>query len=109
MEALFPILTRFLHANGVQFAGKRTKPSPDGIAVVENASHCGTCHTPKTVLGGDKNDHALTGATLQGWFAPDITNDSRKGIGGWSKDDLIQYLKTGANNWTLASGPMAEA
>jgi mono/diheme cytochrome c family protein len=27
----------------------------------------------------------------------------------WSRDDLVQYLKTGTNKWTLASGPMAEA
>jgi mono/diheme cytochrome c family protein len=76
---------------------------------VEGAAHCGTCHTPKTFLGGDKADAALAGATLQGWFAPDITNDERKGIGSWSKEDLVQYLKTGSNNWTLASGPMADA
>ena len=60
-------------------------------------------------FGGDKADRPLSGATLQGWFAPDITGDPRKGIGRWSKDDLVRYLKTGANNWTLASGPMAEA
>jgi mono/diheme cytochrome c family protein len=102
--------------NALNFAPGRYQSNPQkseewnrGAYIVEGAAHCGTCHTPKTILGGDKNDHALTGATLQGWFAPDITNDSRRGIGGWSKDDLIQYLKTGANNWTLASGPMAEA
>ena len=102
--------------NTLNFAPGRYQPDPQksaewnrGAYIVEGAAHCGTCHTPKTILGGDKNGHTLTGATLQGWFAPDITNDSRKGIGGWSKDDLIQYLKTGANNWTLASGPMAEA
>jgi mono/diheme cytochrome c family protein len=80
-----------------------------GAYIVQGAAHCGTCHTPKNLLGGDKSGNALAGATLQGWFAPDITNDSRKGIGGWSKDDLVQYLKTGTNNFTLASGPMAEA
>jgi mono/diheme cytochrome c family protein len=80
-----------------------------GAYIVKGAAHCGTCHTPKTILGGDKNDQALAGATLQGWFAPNITRDAHKGIGGWSKDDLVQYLKTGTNNWTLASGPMAEA
>jgi mono/diheme cytochrome c family protein len=80
-----------------------------GAYIVEGAAHCGTCHTPKTILGGDKNDRALTGATLQGWFAPNITTDSYKGIGSWSKEDLVQYLKTGTNSWTLASGPMAEA
>jgi mono/diheme cytochrome c family protein len=102
--------------NGLNFTSGRYQPNPQksaawnrGAYIVEGAAHCGTCHTPKTLLGGDKNSAALTGATLQGWFAPDITNDPRKGIGGWSKDDLVQYLKTGTNKWTLASGPMAEA
>jgi mono/diheme cytochrome c family protein len=102
--------------NGLNFTSGRYQPNSQksaewnrGAYIVEGAAHCGTCHTPKTFLGGDKNDAALTGATLQGWFAPDITNDPRKGIGGWSKDDLVQYLKTGTNKWTLASGPMAEA
>jgi mono/diheme cytochrome c family protein len=102
--------------NGLNFTPGRYQPNPQksaqwnrGAYIVEGAAHCGTCHTPKTFLGGDKNNDALTGATLQGWFAPDITNDPRKGIGGWSKEDLVQYLKTGTNRWTLASGPMAEA
>jgi mono/diheme cytochrome c family protein len=102
--------------NAINFTPGRYRPDPAkpepfnrGGYIVEGAEHCGTCHTPKTFLGGDKNDQARAGATLQGWFAPDITNDSRKGIGRWSKDDLVQYLKTGANNWTLASGPMADA
>jgi mono/diheme cytochrome c family protein len=102
--------------NGLNFTPGRYQSNPQksavwnrGAYIVEGAAHCGTCHTPKTLLGGDKTSAALTGATLQGWFAPDITNDPRKGIGGWSRDDLVEYLKTGANKWTLASGPMAEA
>src|SRR6195256_5819628 len=61
------------------------------------------------MLGADKADSPLAGAPLQGWFAPNITPDPNKGIGGWSKDEIAQYLKTGTNKWTLASGPMAEA
>jgi mono/diheme cytochrome c family protein len=112
----FSVRLSMLFWNTLNFAPGRYQPNPQksaswnrGAYIVEGAAHCGTCHTPKTMLGGDKNEQALTGATLQGWFAPDITNDPHKGIGGWSKDDLVQYLKTGANNWTLASGPMAEA
>ena len=114
----FPFNVRLLMAfwNGLNFTSGRYQPNPQksaawnrGAYIVEGPGHCGTCHTPKTLLGGDKNNVALTGATLQGWFAPDITNDPRKGIGGWSSDDLVQYLKTGANKWTLASGPMGEA
>jgi mono/diheme cytochrome c family protein len=80
-----------------------------GAYIVEGAGHCGACHTPKNLLGGDKTGRPLAGATLQGWFAPNITGDPRKGIGNWSHDDIVQYLMTGANEWTLASGPMAEA
>jgi mono/diheme cytochrome c family protein len=114
----FPLNIRLAMAfwNGLNFTPGRYLPNPRksaawnrGAYIVQGPAHCGTCHTPKTFLGGDKNNAALTGAALQGWFAPDITNDPRKGIGGWSRDDLVQYLKTGANKWTLASGPMAEA
>ena len=45
---------------------------------------------------------------LQGWFAPDITNDERVGLGHWSSDDIVAYLKTGHNRITAATGPMAE-
>jgi len=114
----FPFSIRLSMAfwNAVNFTPGRYRRNPEksaewnrGAYIVEGAAHCGTCHTPKTLLGGDKDDQALQGATLQGWFAPDISTDPRKGIGGWSKDDLVQYLKTGANRWTLASGPMADA
>lgn len=114
----FPLNIRLVMVfwNWLNFTPGRYRPDPGksaewnrGAYLVEGAAHCGTCHTPKTFLGGDKADAALSGATLQGWFAPDITSDARKGIGSWSKDDLVQYLKTGSNNWTLASGPMADA
>src|SRR3954451_420759 len=80
-----------------------------GAYIVQGPGHCVTCHTPKNILGGDKGDVALQGALLQGWFAPNITASERIGIGRWSKEDLVQYLRSGANAWTLASGPMAEA
>lgn len=114
----FPLNIRFamLFWNWLNFTPGRFQPNPQksaewnrGAYIVEGPGHCGTCHTPKTVLGGDKTGSPLAGATLQGWFAPNITTNPYKGIGGWSKDDLVQYLKTGTNNWTLASGPMAEA
>src|SRR5258705_4333605 len=79
-----------------------------GAYIVEAAAHCGTCHTPKTMLGADKTDSPLAGAPLQGWFAPKNTPDPHKGIGGWSKDEIAQYLKTGTKKWTLAPGPMAQ-
>jgi mono/diheme cytochrome c family protein len=113
----FPLNIRFgmVFWNWLNFTPGRYQPDLQkseewnrGAYIVEGAGHCGTCHTPKTVLGGDKAD-ALGGATLQGWFAPNITVDQHNGIGGWSKADIVDYLKSGVNSWTLASGPMAEA
>ncbi|WP_299812044.1 cytochrome c [Tardiphaga sp.] len=112
----FNIRLVMLGWNWINFLPGRYQPNPQksaewnrGAYIVQGPAHCGTCHTPKTLLGGDKNATPLAGATLQGWFAPDITTDGHRGVGSWSKDDLAQYLKTGANSFTLASGPMSEA
>jgi mono/diheme cytochrome c family protein len=114
----FPLNLRMnlLFWNWLNFKPGRFKPDPQkspewnrGAYIVQGAGHCGTCHTPKNLLGGDKASAPLAGATLQGWFAPDITTDPRKGIGNWSHDDIVEYLTTGSNEWTLASGPMADA
>ena len=80
-----------------------------GQYLVEALEHCAACHTPKNFLGGDASGKAFKGAELQGWFAPDITNDKYTGIGRWSENDLIEYLRTGSNSIAVASGPMAEA
>ena len=79
-----------------------------GAFLVEGPGHCTACHTPKSFLGGDKSGEHLRGSYLQGWFAPDITNDERVGLGQWSSDDIVAYLKTGHNRITAAAGPMAE-
>ena len=79
-----------------------------GAYVVEGLGHCGACHTPKSTLGGDDNTHAFQGYALQGWFAPNITNDNERGLGGWSVADIVSYLKTGHNPATASTGIMAE-
>ena len=78
-----------------------------GAYLVNGPAHCGACHAPKNAFGGDKGQ--LTGATLQGWFAPDLTNEPNAGLGSWSPADIVEYLETGRNAHSLASGPMAEA
>lgn len=91
------------------------KPDPNqsaewnrGAYLVEGPAHCSACHTPRSFLGGEKSAQYLQGAKLQGWFAPDITNSDKTGLGKWSVDDLIAYLKTGHNRLSAATGPMAE-
>ena len=80
-----------------------------GAYLVEGLGHCGACHTSKNVLGGDRSGRQYAGYALQGWYAPAITSDARVGIGAWSIDDIVLYLKTGRNRFDIASGPMSEA
>ncbi|MCQ2042410.1 MULTISPECIES: cytochrome c [Stutzerimonas] len=80
-----------------------------GAYLVQGLGHCGSCHTPKNLIGGDKSDGSLKGGELQGWMAPNISNTAHVGLGEWTEDDIVQYLKTGANRYDIASGPMAEA
>lgn len=79
-----------------------------GAYLAEGLGHCGMCHTPKNVLGADETGKRLEGYALQGWFAPDITNDPRRGLGGWSIDEIVAYLKTGHNRTSAATGLMSE-
>ena len=101
--------------NLLYFHEGRYRPDPNrdatydrGAYLVEGPGHCGACHTPKTMLGGDKTAEAYQGAVIQGWTAPDITGDARRGLGSWSVEDIVQYLRTGHNRQAAASGPMAE-
>jgi mono/diheme cytochrome c family protein len=79
-----------------------------GAYLVLGPGHCVACHTPKNFLGGDKAGDSLRGGRLQGWFAPDISADANQGIGRWSEADVVNYLKSGHNGITAATGPMAE-
>ena len=63
-----------------------------GAYLTEGLGHCGMCHTPKNVLGADETSKALQGYALQGWFAPNITNDPRRGLGSWSVDRNRQLI-----------------
>ena len=79
-----------------------------GAYIVGGPGHCDTCHTAKSLFGANTGA-PLGGASLQGWFAPDITKDAKRGVGSWSVADVAAYLKTGHNTYSMASGPMAEA
>jgi len=79
-----------------------------GAYLAQGPGHCGMCHTPKNFLGADHTGKALQGYALQGWFAPNITDDPRRGLGGWSVNEIVAYLKTGHNKTSAATGLMSE-
>lgn len=100
--------------NALYFEPQQFRPDPGrsaqwnrGAYLVQGPGHCGACHTPKTFLGGDKDDRPYQGYAIQGWFAPDITNDV-SGLRNWSAADIVEYLKKGHNRFAAAAGPMAE-
>ncbi|MCE2564501.1 cytochrome c [Komagataeibacter sp. FNDCF1] len=73
-------------------------------------AHCSTCHTPRNIMLSEKEDSYLAGASLLGWYAPNITSSKTAGIGNWSEDNLVQYLRTGhVDGLSQAAGPMGEA
>jgi mono/diheme cytochrome c family protein len=111
----FNIRASLIGWNTLFFTPGTFQPNPNksaewnrGAYLAEGLTHCGMCHTPKNFLGGDKTSESLRGYALQGWFAPEITNNSRQGLGDWSVDEIATYLKTGHNSSSAATGLMSE-
>jgi mono/diheme cytochrome c family protein len=113
----FPLNIRFLMRgwNLLFFRPGTFKPDPAqsaewnrGAYLVTGLGHCGSCHTPLNVLGGEKAGQRFRGGDLDNWVAPDLTANGRHGLGSWSRDDIVEYLKTGRNAHGNAGGPMAE-
>ncbi len=80
-----------------------------GAYLVEGLGHCGDCHTPKGFAMQPIESKAFSGGAVDKWYAPNITSDVARGIGHWSNEDLVQYLKTGsAPGKGVVVGPMSE-
>ena len=81
-----------------------------GAYLVQGATHCSTCHTPRGFLMQEKTSRALSGAQVGPWYAPNITPDPISGIGRWTKEELAAYLRTGhLPGKAQAAGSMGEA
>jgi mono/diheme cytochrome c family protein len=111
----FSIRTSMLGWNALFFspgtfaaAPGRSEEFNRGAYLVEGLGHCGACHTPLNALGANKAGQFLQGNKIDNWIAPNITNDAQTGLGNWSVEDIVQYLKTGQTRTSIASGPMKE-
>jgi len=80
-----------------------------GRYLVEGATHCSTCHTPRGFLMEERPGLAFAGGQVGAWYAPNITSDKTRGIGSWSKPVLIGYLQGGVAPDARAAGTMGEA
>jgi mono/diheme cytochrome c family protein len=77
-----------------------------GAYLVDGLGHCGGCHTPRNLAGGEKRAKPLAGGVAEGWNAPplDATNPSAR---TWTADALFKYLRTGIDPaHSAAAGPM---
>lgn len=77
-----------------------------GRYLVEGLGLCGSCHTPRNILGAEQKDRAYTGGTAEGWFATPLNAPTAH---KWTVDQLTEYLSTGWTRWHgAAAGPMAD-
>jgi alcohol dehydrogenase (quinone), cytochrome c subunit len=84
-----------------------------GAYLVQGLGHCGACHTPRGLAFQEKalddsSPDYLSGAALDAWYAPSLRGDLRTGLGTWSKDDIVAFLKQGHNRGETAFGSMID-
>ena len=68
-----------------------------GAYLVTGPGHCGECHSPRNFFGAVIQDQALTGtdAGPDGKRIPGLLQHGKRGVGAWSKSDIVYLLKTG--------------
>ncbi len=98
----------FLHGDTYQPQADQSAEWNRGAYLVGGLGHCGACHTPKNAFGADKSHQDFRGGELENWIAPDLTGNAQTGLGGWSVDDVTEYLKSGRNGHAAAGGSMAD-
>ncbi|HUJ47741.1 MAG TPA: cytochrome c [Rhizomicrobium sp.] len=112
----FPLNVRYLQAGWrlLFFRPGRFERNPSksaewnrGAYLAEGLSHCGACHTPRNLLGAEKNGDAYAGAGVDNWIAPPLTTANPDPV-PWTERELVAYLRTGASDLHgSAAGPMA--
>lgn len=78
-----------------------------GAYLVQGLGHCGMCHTPHNILGGEKKAYALTGGFVDGYYAPDITANA---LGDVPVEEIVAVFKHNQklHNAGKVGGPMLE-
>ncbi|BAQ77947.1 c-type cytochrome [Pseudomonas sp. St29] len=86
-----------------------------GAYLVEGLGHCGACHTPRALTMQEKGLSASDGsaflsgsAPLEGWIAKNLRGDHQDGLGSWSEEQLVQFLKTGRSDRSAVFGGMSD-
>jgi len=85
-----------------------------GAYLVQGPGHCGACHTERGWAFNEKafderDDDFLGGALLDAWYASNLRGDNVLGLGKWTEQEVVQYLKVGRNAHGTVYGSMLDA
>ncbi|VVE24913.1 cytochrome C [Pandoraea capi] len=115
-ELPFPLNQRRLVAgwNWMYHDTAEYRPDPSqstlwnrGRYLVDGAGHCGACHTPRNMLGAERDKLYLRGGEAEGWRAPPLVGTPDTPV-PWTEAALFDYLRTGFSpEHGVAAGPMA--
>jgi mono/diheme cytochrome c family protein len=96
----------FLHHGETPVDPARSAEWNRGAYLVEGLGHCGGCHTPRNLAGGEIRSQAYAGGIAEGWRAPPL-NAANPAARKWTQDALVTYLRTGISpDHSAAAGPM---
>lgn len=96
----------FLREGPTAIAPAKSPEWNRGAYLVEGLGHCGGCHSPRNLAGGEDRSRAYAGGFAEGWRAPalDASNPAAR---RWTVAALEQYLRTGISpEHSAAAGPM---
>jgi mono/diheme cytochrome c family protein len=85
-----------------------------GAYFVEGLGHCGECHTPRNLAlqvkaqTPSQGPTFLSGAVIENYFAPSLRDGGPDTLGGWSENDIVDFLTTGANPRGIVFGSMSD-
>lgn len=66
-----------------------------GFYLVEGLGHCGSCHTPRNILGAEKNGEQYAGGEAEGWVAYPINAASPARV-PWDVESITRFLEDGS-------------
>lgn len=101
------VLFFFPQDDSIEYQSDKSPEWNRGKYIVDSLGHCSMCHTPLNVFGAAKSRYYLTGAFIDGYWAPNIT---RYGLESATTEQVADVFKSNEllNNAGPVAGPMAE-
>lgn len=90
-----------------QYDASKSKSWNRGAYIVNSFGHCSMCHTPMNVFGGSKTQYFLTGAFIDGYWAPNISSSGLRSASHYQVADVFKKDLL-INEAGVVAGPMAE-